>query len=154
MSLSRRSNADLLSTPKANKQPSHADQGEVKLLLLAPCSRLWCEITTGPWLKGSTYTDICTSLHSCFMFFAKNVLCFFPAPILYTRQIGRRWQQTNRTQLSPAANQNPTILSRFLYKATVALLLLRFIKSTGASIRKWKSGQTGLDPKPCVLKCK
>lgn len=37
-------------------------------------------------------------------------MCFFPAPILYTRQIGRKWQQTNKTQLSPAANQNPTTL--------------------------------------------
>lgn len=154
MSLCRRSDADLLSTPKANKQPSHADQGEVKLLLLAPCSRLWCEITTGPWLKGSTYTDICTSLHSCFMFFCKKMQKKIP-PILYTWQIGRRWQQTNKTQLSPAANQNPTALRVvFCTKQQWHCCFFVSLSRPGASIRKWKSGQTGLDPKPCVLKCK
>ena len=38
--LSRRIDPDHLLTPKANKQISHADQGEVKLLLLAPRSPL------------------------------------------------------------------------------------------------------------------
>lgn len=65
--------ADLLPTPKANKQPSHADQGEVKLLLLAACS-LFFDVKSLQNLGWRAH--IHRHLHdSSFLFYAP-FLCF------------------------------------------------------------------------------
>lgn len=155
---------DLLLTSKANKQLSRGDQGEAKLLLLAPCSPLWCEITTWPWLIDCIYTDTFTSL---FFALCSMQTCSFLS--LFTDELWREWQYSNenRLSLSDWLQRQPIgvllLLELGSCKPTVAVLLLHFIKSTTASILfffsfffihnlYWiKERPDRMDRKPCVL---